>query len=263
MHQRCPRIQSWLITLIIATMALTAAAYIACGPATQSPAEESAGIQVAPQEIESTPGPAATDAVPSGAPIPEPVTSIVPQQNNPDGDPPPEPTPEPECPHTQGEYPMLDETLQDLVRKFETCALTETEAAALAPEHYDNAVLVQVDITGSSFNTVDAWMEQQAFQPRHADIQSSPPYIYTFARVSLLGDLATLEGVEQVTALASPFGPEVEYDIIRESADGTRSTSEPTGPELPVWLKGVPYPGVYPTMTGDLRRTIIKYEAAN
>ena len=90
-----------------------------------------------------------------------------------DGEPTPSPTP--------GTYPNLDETLADLVRKYETNELTEEEAAALAPEHHGKKVLIQAEIDGNIANE-DTSMEDQDISPRYADSEYRPPRIYALAK---------------------------------------------------------------------------------
>ena len=213
--------------VMVTILALLVVALMACGPADESVQQELGNEQIVAQQ---------------GDPTPEPTE---------------EPTAEPECPYTKGNYPLLDEALQDMVRKYETCELTEAEAAALAPEHHENSVLVQTNVT-ANIGTLDDWMGEQDLKPRFAIRQDAQPHIFAFVQVSLLGALSQRDGVSAVMALASPFDEGVEIEVIRDPNAAKYSDDEP---ELPVWLKGVPYPGIYPTMREDLRRLIVMYDA--
>ena len=159
-----------------------------------------------------------------------------------ESDPTPEPTSEP------GNYPRLDELLQDIVRKYETGELTEAEAAALAPEHHGTTVLVQTDLP-TNIDKVYTWLDGKQVTPLHKELALNPPVIYGFVPVSLLGDLSELTGVEKVYMPVYPFAPEERVTV--PGPVPTRSDSAP--PVFPPWLKGdVPSPGTYPKLKGFL-----------
>ena len=109
-----------------------------------------------------------------------------------------EATPEP-CNRTEGTYSNLGDSLADLVGQYERCEVTEDEAAALAPEHHGNMVLVKTVVTGD-VNAIDGWLDAQGAGPK-VTIDYTPPNITGFVRVSLLGKLAVQIGISQVTAV--------------------------------------------------------------
>ena len=123
--------------VIVTILALVITVMLACGPADQSFQEHLGNEQIVAQQADPTPEPTE------------------------------EPTAEPECPYTKGNYPLLDEALQDMVRKYETCELTEAEAAALAPEHHENSVLVQTNVTTAEGVLVPPAPRQRRIRVRH------------------------------------------------------------------------------------------------
>ena len=151
-----------------------------------------------------------------------------------------DPTPEP----TANEYPNLDETLAEIVRKYELGELSEEEAAALAPEHEGIRVLVQVEAPADNVDALDTWMGEKAINPRYADPDYAWPLVYAYPRVSVLGALSQQDGVTLVHALKSSHpGVPISYPKpplpVAKAADGTDL------PELPGWLKGYPHPRSY------------------
>ena len=183
--------------VMVTILALLVVVMLACGPADQYHAESGTAPAAAPQEADPTE------------------------------------TPEPEV----NSYPNLDETLQDIVRRYEAKELSEADAAALAPEHHDTAVLVRVE-TSTAVGDVDTWMEQENINPRYANSDYGPtPFIYAYVNVSVLGSLSEQAEVIEVLSVVSPFAG-FEGLTIKEPAraDGTARSS--TGPVLPGWLKG-------------------------
>ena len=193
------------LILTVMTLFLLSGSLLACGPADESVQRELGQLSV---------------AAPQG-----------------DGN---EPTPEP----TVNEYPNLDETLAELVQKYESGELSEEEAAALAPDYEGRRVLVQVEAPADSVDTLDAWMGEKGINPRYTDPDYAWPLVYAYPRVSVLGALSEQDGVTLVKALKSrnPSAvlhyPKPPLPVAR-TADGTPL------PELPGWLKGYPHPRTY------------------
>ena len=177
-------------------------------------------------------------------------TSNVPQESTPE--PTLAPTSEPTLEPTVNEYPNLDATLQDAVRRYESGDKTEEEAAGLVPEHSGNQVLVQVDLPDSYLKTVDKWMEGQSIGVRYAVEEFTPPFIYAFVRVSLLGKLSQQTGVTLVTALVNFHGPDVTWELPIEKTAQSRDSDGEVVPELPPWLKGYQHPRGYYKLRGIL-----------
>lgn len=196
---------------------LLAGIFLACGPADESVQREIGNL---------------------------PETGIVPQEADPTTEPTTEPTPEPdtECKRTEGSYPALDETLQDLVHQYETCALTEVEAAALAPEHAGPRVLVRIYAPDERLNELGTWLDAKNVNPNYVGVEDSVAYAYP--KVSVLGTLSQQAGVTEVQALRMKGPPAVQVypkpplPVARDS-DGTAL------PELPGWLKSYPHPRTY------------------
>ena len=198
----------------ITWLALALTDLLACGPAVQSVQEDTDRLPQGPQEqllFETAARPAETT---EGA-----------QQND--------HTDNTECPHTQGDYPNLIEDLQEIVRKYETCELTEEQAAALDEHHHDNLVLTQVWTTPNSTIMVDEWMGTQSISPRSAI--DGVPLIYAYVRVSLLVNLSQQAGIDQVMNISLPF-PVPEESFTAGATGASDSSSD--NPILPTWLKG-------------------------
>ena len=207
---------------IILVLPLLVLAMIACGPADQAIQEKIGNIsQVTPQEEEETPEP---------------------------------------CPHTEQTYPNLDDALADIVSKYETCQLTEEQAAAEAPEYHGSKVLVEIDAeTNTRANTLDEWMGEQSISPRHALAEWEAPVIYAFVRVSMVGILSNQNAAGNIKASSPPFDPNVEYQSPAKALGRERASEEP--PIFPAWLKGnVPSPGHYPKLRGVLGYIARQYD---
>ena len=218
--------------LTTALLALLVAGLLACGPADESVQRDMGNM---PQTARQT--------LPTS--IPE-APMAAPQDN--------EPTPEPEP--TPGNYPNLEDTLADLVRKYETKELTEEQAAALSREHHGNMVLVEVQVVDGGIPPVDAWMGKKAINPRYADSGYDPDHIYAYARVSLLGALSGRTGVTQVLAPNHWFD---ENAIIRHPGEDTIVRGADAGPELPWWLEDYDASYEYAKITGNLNHAYLTY----
>ena len=161
-------------TLLLAVL-LLAAALLACGPATQSVPGEQTDPQSGQQDADGTPEPAEEDSP---------------------------------------KYPKLDATFQQLVQRFEAGELSETEAAALAPDHFESLVMVTVDVS-SNLEAIDDWLSRQNldYPHRFANPDHVPMYINTWVPVSLLGSLSQQEGVMVVSST-------YDYFLYEKSASG-------------------------------------------
>ena len=176
-------------TLLLAVL-LLAAALLACGPATQSVPGEQTDPQSGQQDADGTPEPAEEDSP---------------------------------------KYPKLDATFQQLVQRFEAGELSETEAAALAPDHFESLVMVTVDVS-SNLEAIDDWLSRQNldYPHRFANPDHVPMYINTWVPVSLLGSLSQQEGVMIVSST-------YEYFLYEKSAsgDGVVESRHPLLPPSP------------------------------
>ena len=220
------------ILVLVATLLLLGLAVLACGPADQS----------ARGEVGTLP-------------------AMAPQEG---GD-------ESECNLTEGNYPTLDATLQDLVQQYETCALTEEEAAALAPDHAGPRVLVSIDAPGEDLEKLAVWMDAQNINPNYVGIDDLIAYAYP--KVSVLGALSQRDGVTEVEALKPPGIPRLEGDESEPDSNATPIIAYPKPPlpvvkdadgidlpELPGWLKGYPHPRTYHEYTAVLGILMAQYD---
>ena len=207
-----------LSPLIIAVLLLTAAILLACGPASQSESKGQPASQAGAQDNDAEPTPAPT----------------------------PTPTPTPESP----KYPNLDAKLQEIVARFEAEELSESEAAAQAHTYHGSSILVTVDLSSASIETVDTWMGSKDISPRQANPSHPTPNINGFVKVSLLGALSQQEGVIQVKETIPPWAdlPTGQDPGGASGAGGSSGgtgaegpSGDATGPRLPIWLKGHPY----------------------
>lgn len=221
-------------------LALVCVVVLACGPADESVQEQLGNAPYIAQDD-------------SGSPTPEPTTEPT-SAPEPTAEPTQEPTPtlEPECSRTEGSYTLLDDTLKDMVQKYETCELEEEEAAALADLHEGPRVVVTVDLTTNGDTTVLEQMGKQEIEPRFQVQETDPDFIYAYVKVSALGELSQLQGLTKVRETENflPSGstwenPQSPY-APRTYRDGTSI------PELPWWLKGYRHEGTYPKITGLL-----------
>ena len=140
-------------------------------------------------------------------------------------------------------YPKLDATFQQLVQQFEDGELTETQAAAQAPDHFDSNVMVIVDLS-ANLEAVDAWLSRQdlKYTPRLADPNYTPLYINAWVPVSLLGALSQQDGVIIVSST-------YKYRYINGDASKGRppiSAPKPTSK--------------YPAIDGNLQQDVVKFE---
>ncbi len=224
---------AYLFTVIV-VFALAFSALLACGPAATPPEERLVGKPYAAQDAQPTATPESTEGDGNEA-------------ENEDPEPTEEPTPEP-CPHTEGSYPNLDATLQDAVGKYERCELTETEAAAEAPEYHGVYVLTLTSFPNSetaskNATAVETWMDSNGVPVRNR-AASLTEWIYAYVPVSKLGALSVLGGVGAVDAVAPLLDP--------PSRGGAAGLSDRAGdeapsapPVIPFGLKGFePYPNL-------------------
>ena len=175
----------------MACITLLTAVLLACGPVAQTDQRESSALQAAPQQQDQE-------------------------------------TPE-SCPHTEGAYPNLIAAFQEIVNKYETCELTEEEAAALDSRHHGNMVLAQVWTDVGQTSAIDQWMGKQSISPK-ATIDGVP-LIYAYVRVSLLGPLSQQDGISEILNISIP------HAMPDENA-GVTARSDNQEPVLPTWLKG-------------------------
>ena len=214
----------WPQTLLLTALALLIAAatiMLACGPAAPPIPEEGDTFTAAPQ-------------VEGGSEEPEEEPTATPTPTN--------------------NYPKLDASLQDVVRKFESGDLTECQAAAQDLAHHASSVLVEVELP-TNIDAVDTWMANQGISPRHKDATWDPPHIYAYVPVSLLGALSQQDGVSLIRMSSGIFtdsrdfnersscGSEASGATGAGGTSGASGASETAEPQLPLWLKGVhPYP---------------------
>ena len=111
-------------------------------------------------------------------------------------------------------YPKLDATFQQLVQRFEDGELSEAQAAALAPDHFESLVMVTVDVS-SNIEAIDDWLSEQGVKnpTRFANPDHDPMYINTWVPVSLLGALSQRDGVIVVSST-------YDYFLYEKSASG-------------------------------------------
>ena len=175
-----------------------------------------------------------------------------------------EPTAEPtveltDTPRPTNSYPKLTASLQDVVRKYESGELSETEAAALILAHHGAMVLVQVDAS-ANIDTIDNWMAEQEITPRHKNASFVPPHIYAYVKVSLLGSLSQQDSVTAVKSPSDQFTPDelLPNPLGGElsSPSGASGQSDSGEPISPRWLKGYPYP----RLDNKLESVIYRYE---
>ena len=187
----------------------------------------------------------------------------LPAEQNTDGtDPPEEESAEPTAtPQTSNSYPKLADSLQEVVQKYESDELSETEAAALILAHHGAMVLVQVD-TSANIDAIDTWMAEQEIAPRHKNTGYTPPHIYAYVKVSLLGTLSQQNDVTAIQSLSDQFSPD---ELLPNPLGGEPSTggvsgqSETDEPILPLWLQGYPYP----RLGNKLERVVYRYDNGN
>ena len=98
-------------------------------------------------------------------------------------------------------YPGLDATFRQIVRRFEDGELSEAQAAALAPGHFESLVMVTVDVS-SDLEAIDDWLSRQGIEylQRFANPDHAPMYINAWVPVSLLGPLSQRDGVIVVSS---------------------------------------------------------------
>ena len=154
-----------------------------------------------------------------------------------------------ECPHKVGTYPKLPANLADLVRKYETCELTEAEAAAEAYEYHENKILVRIEPTNEQEGIrLLKWMDDQSIQP-NAEVEGEQgiSHIYAFVQVSKLGEVAKRTDVEDIYNKVSPLDkgeePYLPRPFTPQPPPMVRGVPQPT---FPGWIDDLPHPGRYP-----------------
>ncbi len=241
---------------------------MACGPVAESVRQEVGNIPATPVAETDIIGGAIAyapqDSDPDAAPEPEPSknpTDDTGQESTPEST--ARPTPEP-CLLSPGQYPRLDETLQIVVNKYETCKLNEEGAAAEAPEHFGSQVLVQINLEGRDDSAVDNWMEVRSINPRYTIKKEVPTFfIYAFTPVSDLGPLSQRDTVENVVALKTNLLEGEKLYLPKPApTPAPNERSEDTEPqaELPPWLPYYPHPRTYPGLYGVLNEIAAEYE---
>ena len=223
--------------LTAATVLLLVGILMACGPADQSVQRQIGNLpQIAQDE-------GAEDPTPEATSTPEPAT----------------------CGLTEGSYPKLDSTLASIVNKYETCELTEEEAAAMADYYKGSRVIVTIDLTTSGEDTVQDKLTKNDIGPHFQVDKTDPAFIYSFVKVSELGTVALLDGVNKVRETENIFSdtPTDTWNNL-PSPSGTRSYKDGTTmPELPADLKGYEHEGSYPKIDGVLNSYYRIYLAGN
>ena len=222
--------------LLIAVLLLTAAALLACGPASQ--------------------------AEPQGQPVPQAAA----QESDPDPTPEPTPTPTPEAP----KYPNLDTFLQDLVTKYEAEELSDVAAAARVPMYHEGSIFVHITFSPDA-DAVTVWREETGLEhlwPYVDDTErwlagehiydtyhphpQKEPFIYAYVPISKLGTLSQRDGVILVQALEDRD----QSFANSQGAAGASGASGDTGPHHPLWLKDdeAPYALLSSILSGLLHR---------
>ncbi len=220
--------------IMLTILGLLVAVMLACGPADETEQRENLQCCRGAQDSDPEATPEPTDH-PGGEPTPAPID---------------EPTPEP-CPHTPGEYSALDETLQNVVNKYETCELTAEEAAELAFANRGSKVLVAVHPAEGATLEVDKWMGAQEMNPRAVADFHGPDGLYAYVEVSKLADLAQQRSVSAVKYTVAPFtNPDTHTDppVPVVGSDGRVTKYTGTDLALPNWLKGYEHPGDMPKL---------------
>ena len=263
--------------LVIAVLLLTAAALLACGPASQAEHQDEPDSQAPAQESDPAPTPEPTptptpeppkypnldtflrdtgtkyeagELTEAAEPQAQPAPKVVSQDSDPDPTPTPTPTPTPEPP----KYPNLDTFLRDLVVKYEAEELSAAAAADRAPVYHGSSVLIEVDLP-TNIDVVYTWMGNQGISARYKDPEHIPPHMYAYVKVSLLGALSQQDGVTLVQPIQDRDG----VFAASQGAGGASGESAPRStaePKLPLWLKGYPYP----KLKGRLEKLVYRYE---
>ena len=171
--------------LLMTVLLLVSAALLACGPSSRSQPEGLPGSPPGQQDGEGVP-----------------------------------PSVEEEGP----KYPRLDATFRQIVQRFEDGELSEAQAAALAPGHYESLVMVTVDVS-IDLEAIDDWLSGQGieYSQRFANPNHAPMYINAWVPVPLLGPLSHRDGVIVVSST---------YDYGFYDGDITRERP-PVSPPIP------------------------------
>lgn len=95
--------------------------------------------------------------------------------------------------------PTLDSALNDLLSRIEAGEITEADAAAQTPLHRDNSVAVTIHVTGNPDGILH-YLSDHDITPRHA----GKNYIEAFLPITMLRDIAKLEGVVRIEMIVPP-----------------------------------------------------------
>ena len=150
------------LPLLMTVLLLVSAALLACGPSSRSQPEGLPGSPPGQQD---------------GEGVPESVEEEGPK------------------------YTGLDATFRQIVQRFEDGELSEAQAAALAPDHFESLVMVTVDVS-SNLEAIDDWLSGQGVgnPARVANPNHVPMYINAWVPVSMLGPLSQRDGVMVVSS---------------------------------------------------------------
>ena len=232
---------------------------LACRPAAESIQPEIGNLPSIAQESDPEVTPELTPeskAIPELTATPEPTPEATPEATpGPAATPQPTATPEAVCELTQGDYPDLDSTLADAVRKYETCELTEAEAAAELDDYFNNEVLIQAnldsdELTGDEPVAFEKWLKGDGNASTYATVKVDDEYrTYAFLPLSNLGVLSQRDDVADVTLVENAYGPGGDLFLYKPLLEQAKAT--PTA-ELPGWLRGYAHPRSYPGLMNVL-----------
>ena len=130
------------------------------------------------------------------------------------------------------------------MQQFEDGELSETQAAAQAPDHFDSNVMVTVDLS-ANLEAIAAWLDSQEldYPPRLADPNATPLHINAWVPVSLLGALSQQDGVIIVSST---------YKYPFHEGDPYKDGRSPIPPPKPT--------PKYPAIDGYLQQDVAKFE---
>ena len=95
--------------------------------------------------------------------------------------------------------PVLDSALNDLLSQIESGEITEAEAARQTPLHRDDSVAVTIHVIGESEDILQ-YLSDNNITPRH----TGETYIEVFLPLSLLTDVAKLDGIIRIELIVPP-----------------------------------------------------------
>ncbi len=131
------------------------------------------------------------------------------------------------------------------MQQFEDGELSETQAAAQAPDHFDSNVMVTVDLS-ASLEAIAAWLDSQEldYPHRRADPNYTPLHINAWVPVSLLGALSQQDGVIIVSSTFKYY--------YYNNPDGSKGQRPPIPAPKPT--------PKYPAIDGYLQQDVVKFE---